>query len=117
MLPREHRLTNAADFRRASRNGRRAGSRTLVLHLWVPESGSAASPEEPARVGFVVSKAVGNAVVRNRVKRRLRHLIREQLVRLPVSGVLVVRALPSSADASFECLSHDLLHTLGRVSP
>ena len=49
----------------------------------------------PARVGFVVSKAVGNAVVRNRVQRRLRHLAREHLASLPGSAVLVIRALPA----------------------
>ena len=59
------------------------------------------APGQPARVGFVVSKAVGNAVVRNRVKRRLRHLTREHLpalAGLPGSAVLVVRALPGVGD-------------------
>ncbi|KQY57429.1 MULTISPECIES: ribonuclease P protein component [unclassified Nocardioides] len=111
MLPREHRLTTGADFRSASRNGRRAGSRTLVVHLWVDDATDA-----PVRVGFVVSKAVGNAVIRNRVKRRLRHLVREQLSSLPDFGVLVVRALPASAEASYADLADDLARTLGRVS-
>jgi len=59
------------------------------------------------RVGFVVSKAVGNAVVRNRVKRRLRHLVRERLGDVPAGVNLVVRALPRSASAP-EDLSADL---------
>lgn len=113
MLNRENRLTNGADFRLASRNGRRAGSKTLVVHLWVPDG----AENHPARVGFVVSKAVGNAVKRNRVKRRLRHLVRERLSQLPDSGVLVVRALPAAADAEFDRLSVDLAHTMGRVTP
>ncbi len=37
----------------------------------------------PTRAGFVVSKAVGGAVVRNKVKRRLRHLMRERVDQLP----------------------------------
>lgn len=111
MLARENRLTSGDDFRTASRNGRRAGSKTLVVHLWV---GDDTSPE-PARVGFVVSKAVGNAVIRNRVRRRLRHLVRELLAQLPDSGVLVVRALPASAEASGTQLSADLNHCLARV--
>jgi ribonuclease P protein component len=56
----------------------------------------------------VVSKAVGNAVTRNRVKRRLRHLARERVTSLPGSGVLVVRALPSAATASYADLGGDL---------
>ena len=48
---------------------------TLVVHLWVDADAAPA----PAQVGFTVSKAVGNAATRNRVKRRLRHLTREHL--------------------------------------
>ncbi|KRF20548.1 ribonuclease P protein component [Nocardioides sp. Soil797] len=111
MLPRENRLTSGDDFRSASRKGRRAGSKTLVLHLLVTDE----SPSGPVRVGFVVSKAVGNAVIRNRVRRRLRHLVRELLEQLPDSGVLVVRALPASAQASGDRLDADLNHCLARV--
>jgi ribonuclease P protein component len=110
VLAREHRLTTGDDFRRATRHGRRAGSSTLVVHLWAGEQGGA-----PPRVGFVVSKAVGNAVQRNRVKRRLRHLAREHVSSLPGSAVLVVRALPPSAAASYADLGRDLAHCLGRV--
>ena len=63
MLTAAHRLTDGATFREAIRAGRRAGCRTLVVHLWVEET----LGDRPARVGFVVSKAVGNAVVRNQV--------------------------------------------------
>jgi ribonuclease P protein component len=66
-------------------------------------------------VGFVVSKAVGNAVVRNRVKRRLRHLAREHVSSLPGSAVLVVRALPASSSAAHSELGADLARGLGRV--
>ena len=61
-----------------------------------------------ARAGFVVSKAVGNAVVRNSVRRRLRHLVRPLLGDLPGGTMLVVRALPASAGASFATLGSDL---------
>lgn len=114
MLPREHRLTTAGDFRSATRSGRRAGSRTLVVHLWAPSE--APRGTVVPRVGFVVSKSVGNAVVRNRVKRRLRHLVREHLTLLPPSGVLVVRALPAAAGASYADLGRDLARGLERVA-
>lgn len=82
-----------------------------MVHLWTGEQAPG-----PVRVGFVVSKAVGNAVTRNRVKRRLRHLARERLDSLPGSAVLVVRALPGSAEASHDQLRADLAAALGRVS-
>ena len=103
MLDRSHRLTTSAGFTAAVRQGRRAGTRTLVLHL-----GAGPEADPGPRVGFVVSKAVGNAVTRNHVKRRLRHLARERLRSLPGSGVLVVRALPAAADASYDALGADL---------
>jgi ribonuclease P protein component len=113
VLTRANRLTSSRAFGPAIRRGRRAGTRTLVLHLDL-------SPEESQdrtapRVGFVVSKAVGPAVARNKVKRRLRHLTRERLTSLPGSAVLVVRALPASATASYDELAGDLDRALGRL--
>ncbi|MFG2038750.1 ribonuclease P protein component [Dactylosporangium sp. NPDC048998] len=61
-----------------------------------------------ARAGFVVSKAVGNAVVRNAVKRRLRHLVRARIAALPAGSVLVVRALPEAAGMRYDMLERDL---------
>jgi len=76
----------------------------LVVHLLLDEPAQAST----ARAGFVVSKAVGNAVVRNKVRRRLRHLVRPLLADLPASSSLVVRALPGAASASFADLAGDL---------
>ena len=102
VVPATQRLTDPEAFRQASRRGRRTSSRTVVTHLWTPDG------DELPRVGFVVSKAVGNAVVRNRVKRRLRHLVREQLASLPGGAVLVVRALPAAGAAPSSELGVDL---------
>jgi ribonuclease P protein component len=66
-------------------------------------------------VGFVVGRAVGNSVIRHRVLRRLRHLCRERLVRLPSGSWLVVRALPAAAGASYQELGADLDRCLQRV--
>jgi len=109
VLTRANRLTSSRLFSRTVRRGRRAGTRTLVLHLDVD------SGVERPQVGFVVSKAVGPAVTRNQVKRRLRHLSRERVTSLPGSAVLVVRALPSSADASHATLGNDFDHALSRL--
>ena len=104
MLAAAQRLRRSNDFAAAVRGGRRAGRGTLVVHLLVDEPAQAST----ARAGFVVSKAVGNAVVRNKVRRRLRHLVRPLLAELPPSASLVVRALPSAAAASFAELGADL---------
>lgn len=112
VLPRSQRLTDGESFRRTTRRGRRSTSATLVVHLLLdapqaPHSGS-------ARVGFVVGRGVGNAVVRNRTRRRLRHLAKERLGELPPGSMLVVRALPAAADASSSRLGRDLDRCLTR---
>ena len=66
-------------------------------------------------MGFVVAKSVGPAVTRNRVKRRLRHLMRERVSSLPGGSMLVIRALPSSAGASYADLAAELDRSLGRL--
>ena len=71
--------------------------------------------DEPARVGFVVSRAVGTAVVRNRVRRRLRHLARGYLGSLPGGSLLVVRANPRAATARQADLAADLDLVLGTL--
>lgn len=115
MLPSENRLRRRADFTSAVRRGRRAGRRNLVVHLRHPDPhGTEESPPLP-RAGFVVSKAVGNAVIRHRVQRRLRHLVRERLPVLPAGSLVVVRALPGAGDATYEQLARDLDAALGRL--
>ena len=111
MLPRLHRLTDGQQFASAIRQGRRAGSRSLVVHL-----GAEAAPGQvPPKAGLVVGKAVGNAVHRNRVKRRLRHLLRDRLPAVPSGAHLVVRALPPAAEATSAQLAAELDRALGRL--
>lgn len=93
MLPSSRRLKRPADFGAVFRQGVRAATSTVVVHMRRVE---AHHPPE-TRVGFVVSKKVGNAVVRNRVKRRLRHLMASR--DLPSAVHVVVRALPPAATA------------------
>ncbi|MFD8920000.1 ribonuclease P protein component [Streptomyces sp. NPDC059569] len=110
MLPTENRLRRREDFATAVRRGRRAGRPLLVVHLRSGATDPHAPGESasPTRAGFVVSKAVGGAVVRNQVKRRLRHLIRERLSELPPGSLVVVRALPGAGDAEYAHLARDL---------
>ncbi len=110
MLPADQRLTRPLSFRHAVKAGRRASARTLVTHLAGAEQATGAR----ARVGFVVSKAVGTAVVRNKVKRRLRHAARGRIALLPADVLLVVRAQPAAAAAPYEELAADLDRCLDR---
>ena len=68
-----------------------------------------------ARVGFVVPRAVGPAVTRNLVRRRLRHLVRDRLHRLPDGTRLVVRVLPAASGATSAQLARALDRALARA--
>lgn len=70
----------------------------------------------PVRVGFVVSRAVGNAATRNRVKRRLRALMAERLATVTSATSLVIRAQPASAARDFGQLGADLDRGLHSVT-
>jgi ribonuclease P protein component len=107
VLPAESRMRRRSDFTEAVRRGSRSGRKLLTGHLLVPPAG-AAGEDCPPRAGFVVSRAVGIAVVRNRVRRRLRVLVREYLSSLPRGSLLVVRAHPQAATASQADLAAEL---------
>ncbi len=109
MLPGRRRIRRAADFRVVMRAGTRAASRTVVVHAHLSDTG------EPARAGFIVGRAVGGSVVRNRVTRQLRHLMAAHLEYLPAGTDVVVRALPTSAGASSADLARDLSSGVRRV--
>jgi ribonuclease P protein component len=122
VLERRHRLTSTTGFVATTRGGRRAGTRTLVLHLAVrshpgapPRGAPAPDVDDAPRVGFAVGRPVGNAVIRNRVRRRLRHLVAERLTRLPAACDLVVRGLPPAAEATYSALGRDLDKALVRL--
>lgn len=145
MLPRRHRVTTASDFRAVTRNGARAGGSCVVISARPsslsdlaagraqPAQGDRLAPEGAARAGraqgdpvrwrcgFIVSKAVGNAVVRHRTQRRLRHIVaglmREGAVEVREGHRLdlVVRALPAAAEAAHDELVSQVRSTLLRA--
>ena len=113
MLPAPARLRRREDFTLAVRRGARAGRGTLVVHYLPAEPGASSV----ARVGFVVGRAVGNSVIRHRTVRRLRHLVRDRLERLPTGSIVVIRALPPAAEADSAELGRDLDAALARLLP
>ncbi|MEV0436639.1 ribonuclease P protein component [Nocardia sp. NPDC050413] len=104
MLPEPYRLHHRADFSRTVRRGQRIGRRDLVVHAFTHTYDDVADGDSLVRVGgprfgLIVSKAVGNAVVRHRVARRLRHMCAQVIDELPADTDVVIRALPGAATA------------------
>ena len=95
MLAKTNRITRGIDYRSVSRRGQRAAGPHLVTHIVFTDE-----PRGP-RFGFIVSKAVGNAVVRNTVRRRLKAICAEALPDVHQGADIVIRALASSAGADF----------------
>jgi ribonuclease P protein component len=104
VLAADQRLRRAEDFASVIRRGRRAGRDGLVVHLQNAEDPA----REGSRAGFVVPKAVGSAVTRNAVRRRLRHLVRDELPRLAPGTDVVVRVLPEAATVPYAVLGRHL---------
>ncbi len=134
MLPSGHRMRRRDEFTLTVRRGRRAGRPHVVVHLLRRDDtahghsaprpaanvrAAAAAAHRPdgdlPRAGFIVGRNVGNAVVRNKVRRRLRHLVARHLDRLPPGSLLVVRANPAAASARYDELATDLESALDRL--
>jgi ribonuclease P protein component len=104
-------MRSGGDFRVTVRRGAKAARPTLVAHVVV----STESELGATSVGFVVSRSIGSAVDRNRVKRRLRHLMRTRMADVPAGSRVVIRALPAAKDASSMALGDDLDEALRRA--
>jgi ribonuclease P protein component len=104
------RLKRRAEFLRVASKGRKAATHGLVLQaLDQPEAG-------PARIGFTVTKKVGNAVVRNRTRRRLKEAARLELADHPLTGVdLVLIGRDSTRTRRFAELRDDFRRALRKA--
>lgn len=105
MLARSQRLTRGADYRTIVRRGRRRASAHLVSYTMVHSDAS-------VRFGFIVSKQVGNAVVRNTVRRRLKAATWAMKDAVAPGSQIVFRALPSAASAPYSALTSDVARCL-----
>jgi ribonuclease P protein component len=94
-VQRRNRLSRSRDFDTVYRKGRSASTRFLVLY-WFPREDEA--DEEGSRLGLAVPRSVGGAVVRNRVKRRLRETWRELAERAQPGFDYVLVARPALAE-------------------
>jgi ribonuclease P protein component len=92
---RQHRLSRSRDFDTVYRKGRSVSTRFLVLYSFPREDDPAGDP----RLGLAVSRQLGGAVERNRLKRRLRASFEELVERLPAGHDYVLIARPGLAEA------------------
>jgi ribonuclease P protein component len=104
------RLKRRAQFLRVAAKGRKAPTTGLVLQALLRDD------DAPARLGFTVTKKVGNAVIRNRTRRRLKEAARLLLAERPVTGVdLVVIGRDATRKRGFLALQDDLRRALTKT--
>jgi ribonuclease P protein component len=101
-FPKSLRILDGAEFKAVTSSGRKLGGRFFLLF-------AQRTSEEGARLGITVSRKVGNAVVRNRVKRQLREFFRRQRPLLQRGYNWVVIARPQAGGALTEGLQQDLV--------
>ncbi len=102
MLARANRLVSADDYRNTVRRGRRSASGHTVVYVVHKAEASG------SRFGFIVSKAVGNAVTRNLIRRRLKSVCRELVPAASPTADVVIRALPGVDQADWVDLRQEL---------
>jgi ribonuclease P protein component len=115
-VQRRHRLSRSRDFDAVYRHGRSVSTRYLVLYWFAREDG----PEAVARLGLAVPKSVGSAVVRNKMKRRLRELFHTRAETLPQDQDYVLVVRPGLAEAvearGFDWLGERVDEILGKAT-
>lgn len=102
-------MTARSEFARVREGGQSKGGRFLVMATLED------SALDGCKFGFVTSKRVGNAVIRNRVRRRLRAITREQGGQLQTGRYVVLIARWRAAEASFQELEDDWLKLIVRL--
>jgi ribonuclease P protein component len=114
-VQRRNRLSRSRDFDDVYRRGRSVSTRFLTLY-WFTREETVGAP----RLGLAVPREVGNAVVRNRIKRQLRELFTERLDRVPSANDYVIKVrsgLPEAVEANgFSWLAERLDEVLGKAA-
>ena len=107
------RLKSHGEFVTVLKRRRKVARNDIVVHFLV-RGDSCSSAQR--RLGLAVSKSVGNAVVRNAVKRRFRVLARQYEDQLPQCCDVVMRAKPSASSASFQSLDEQVRSAFGSIA-
>jgi ribonuclease P protein component len=106
MLAKTARISNSADFAKATKSGLRSTTNSLVGYLHLSNS------NQPAQCGLIINKSVGNSVVRHSVARKIRHIIAANLASLPTGSLFVVRALPAANSSNLKIEADELISKL-----
>src|SRR5690349_24823737 len=104
-FPREARLVRRGEFDAVYRAGKRRSSSHFTVFF-------RANALPQSRFGFSIKKALGGAVVRNRIRRRLREIVRCHRGEIPVGWDIVIHPKSTVSKASFAALEHELLKLL-----
>ena len=116
MLSKENRLTEDYDFRRVKRLGKSCHC-PLFKFSFAPHPPKADREKSPSRFGFVISKKIDKrAVVRNRIKRLLREVVRENLEKIPDGFDIVFIVRPNIVGKNYEEISIEFNKILSKVS-
>ena len=107
-LPRECRVARRAEYDAVYREGRRRSSREFTI--FVRPNGL-----ELSRFGWSIKKALGSAVRRNRIRRRLREILRLHRQEISPGWDIVIHPRSSAATADFSALSRELLQLIPRA--
>ena len=109
-FPKSRRLTRSSEFERMKKEGRSQRGPSLILSVLPVQN------RHSLRAGFVTSKRIGSAVVRNRVRRRLREIVRKHQPNLPGNFWIVTIARPKAARATYRELEDEWLRLAKRAS-
>ena len=109
-FPKSRRLTRASEFERVKREGLVRRGNLLTLSATVVENSGL------CRVGFITSRRLGSAVIRNRVRRRLREIVRQHQHDLRQDFWIVLIARRDAANASYRALEDEWLRLARRAS-
>jgi ribonuclease P protein component len=109
MLPKLNRLTSTKDFQNVTKSGVRVYSDVAVIYaLANPTS------QKNSQIGLIVSKVVGNSVIRHKISRQLRNVVKDLLPTIPNNIQIVIRALPSITEKEYSDINQTLIESINK---
>ena len=109
-FPKSRRLTRSSEFEKVKKNGRVGRGRLLVLSVL------SVNDAPRFRAGFITSRSIGSAVIRNRVRRRLREIVRKHQREILAGNWIIVIPRANAARASYQELEGEWLRLAKRAS-